>query len=98
MKHTRLVMIIIPIVAGSTGAPKYNAVIGSMALCNKSTEPWSMYIGVPAKKMRERKKDVLDMEKEFFKDNAILLGGVNDYIGKCIYSILLCFLDQRYAK
>ncbi len=31
-------------------------VIGIMSLVNKSTEPWSVYVGIPAKKVKERNK------------------------------------------
>lgn len=30
--------------------------VGSMSLCNKSTIQWSIYAGVPARRLRERKK------------------------------------------
>lgn len=39
--------------------------IGSMSLITKSTEPWKIYAGVPAKVLRDRKKDLLKLEKEF---------------------------------
>jgi acetyltransferase-like isoleucine patch superfamily enzyme len=34
-----------------------------MSLINKSTEPFSIYVGVPAKKIKPRKKDFLKFEK-----------------------------------
>lgn len=39
--------------------------VGSMSLCLKSTEPWSVNVGIPAKKLKDRKKDILDLEKKF---------------------------------
>lgn len=39
--------------------------IGSLSLCNKTTEPWSIYVGIPAKKIKERKKDILTLEEQF---------------------------------
>lgn len=39
--------------------------VGSMSLCSKTTEPWSIYVGIPAKKLKDRKKDILDLEKQF---------------------------------
>lgn len=39
--------------------------VGSMSLCNKSTEGWSMYVGIPAKRKGERKRDILELEKKF---------------------------------
>lgn len=41
---------------------------GSMSLINKSTEPWGVYVGIPAKKIAERDRAVLDMEKRFCAD------------------------------
>ena len=38
---------------------------GAMTLVNRSTEPWSVYIGLPARKMKERKKELLEKEKIF---------------------------------
>ena len=39
--------------------------IGSLSLCTKSVKAWSINGGVPAKKIREREKDILALEKEF---------------------------------
>ena len=39
--------------------------VGSMSLCSKSTEPWSIYVGIPAKKLKDRKKEILNLEKKF---------------------------------
>lgn len=39
--------------------------VGSMSLCSKNTEPWSIYVGIPVKKLKERKKDILQLEKQF---------------------------------
>lgn len=44
--------------------------IGAMSLVLKSTEPWSIYIGTPAKKLKDRKKNMLELEKEFLADLA----------------------------
>lgn len=40
---------------------------GSMSLIRKSTEPWSIYVGSPAKKIAERKKDLLQLEKKYLE-------------------------------
>ena len=42
--------------------------IGAMTLVNKSTDPWGIYVGNPARKVKNRKKDLLVLEKEFLKD------------------------------
>lgn len=41
--------------------------IGAMALVNKSTLPWGIYVGSPSKRLKDRKKDLLDLEKKFLK-------------------------------
>lgn len=43
--------------------------IGAMSLIKNSTEKWSIYIGVPAKKLKDRKKDSLELEKQFLKES-----------------------------
>ncbi|MCD8116789.1 MAG: acyltransferase [Oscillospiraceae bacterium] len=37
---------------------------GSMTLINKSAEPWGIYVGVPARRIREREKGLLEFEKK----------------------------------
>ncbi|MBR3834086.1 MAG: acyltransferase [Lachnospiraceae bacterium] len=39
--------------------------IGSMSLCIRDTEPWSINVGIPAKKIKERSKELLILEKNF---------------------------------
>lgn len=39
--------------------------VGSMSLCNKSTEEWSIYVGIPARRKGERKREILELEKKF---------------------------------
>jgi len=45
--------------------------VGTMSLCNKTTEPWSIYVGIPAKKLKDRKKDILSLEKEFLAEEEL---------------------------
>lgn len=40
---------------------------GAMSLINKSTLPWKMYVGTPARCIGERKKDLLALEKKFLE-------------------------------
>jgi acetyltransferase-like isoleucine patch superfamily enzyme len=42
--------------------------IGAMSLVTKSTSSWGVYIGVPAKRARERSKNLLNLEKLFLED------------------------------
>lgn len=43
------------------------ASIGAMSLINHNLEPWYVYAGIPARKLRERNKDILKLEKEYLK-------------------------------
>lgn len=42
--------------------------IGSMSLCTKDTLQWSINVGIPAKKIKDRKKDLLMLEEKFNAD------------------------------
>lgn len=42
--------------------------VGAMSLCKKSTEPWKIYAGIPAKIVKDRKKDLLLLEKEYINE------------------------------
>jgi len=39
--------------------------VGAMSLVLKPTEDWSIYVGSPARKLKDRKKDLLAQEKEY---------------------------------
>ena len=39
--------------------------VGSCSMVTKSTEPWSVYFGVPAKKIKSRKRDMLALETAY---------------------------------
>jgi acetyltransferase-like isoleucine patch superfamily enzyme len=58
--------------AGSTIMPgviiKEGCSIGAMALVTKSTDPWGIYVGAPAVRVKERKRDLLDLEKKFLEE------------------------------
>lgn len=42
--------------------------VGAMSMVTKSTEPWGIYFGVPAKKIKARKKELLILEQQFLKN------------------------------
>lgn len=46
--------------------------VGAMALVTKSTEPWGIYVGNPARRIKDRKKDLLALEAEFLKKEGQL--------------------------
>lgn len=39
--------------------------VGAMSLILKSTISWGVYMGIPAKRVRERSKEMLKLTKEF---------------------------------
>lgn len=41
--------------------------IGSMSLVNKTVEPWGMYVGIPCRFLKERKRDLLGFEHQLIQ-------------------------------
>lgn len=39
--------------------------VGALTLVNKSTEEWGIYLGNPAKRIKDRKRDLLALEKDY---------------------------------
>jgi galactoside O-acetyltransferase len=39
--------------------------VGALSIVTKSTEEWSIYFGNPAKRMKARKKDLLELEENY---------------------------------
>jgi galactoside O-acetyltransferase len=46
---------------------KTGAVTGAMSLVTKDLEPWTINIGIPAKKIKERKRNLINFEVKFKK-------------------------------
>jgi len=46
------------------------AAIGAHSLVTKSCEPWSVYFGCPATKIKNRKRTILDLEQQFLAEEA----------------------------
>lgn len=44
---------------------------GAMSLINRNTEPWSINAGVPFKKIKDREKTLLQLEKKFAEENSL---------------------------
>jgi len=42
---------------------------GSFSFINHDSEPWSINVGVPFKKIRDRSKNLLELEKQYLEDN-----------------------------
>ena len=43
------------------------AAVGMFSMIKDDLAPWTIYAGVPAVKIKDRKRDILDLEKEFMK-------------------------------
>lgn len=43
--------------------------VGALSSITKSTEEWSIYFGNPAKRIKRRVKDLLELEKKYLLDN-----------------------------
>jgi acetyltransferase-like isoleucine patch superfamily enzyme len=46
--------------------------VGALSLVLRSTEAWSIYIGNPARKLRDRKRDLLELEREYLARDELL--------------------------
>ena len=44
--------------------------IGAFSMVSKSTEPWGIYTGVPAVRIRDRLQDLLLLEQEYLADES----------------------------
>lgn len=44
------------------------AVVGAMSLVNKNLDEWTINVGIPAKFLKERKRNILELEKKFRKE------------------------------
>ena len=42
--------------------------VGAMSMVTKSTEPWSIYFGIPAKRLKARKKNLLELEAQYLAE------------------------------
>src|SRR6195256_584369 len=50
------------------------SVLGALSLIGRSTEPWTIYSGVPAKPLKERRRDVIRKGQELLKSNRFKQG------------------------
>ncbi|HBK23063.1 MAG TPA: acyltransferase [Planktothrix sp. UBA10369] len=42
--------------------------VGAMSLVTKSLDPWGVYFGIPVRRLKDRKKKLLDLEREFLEN------------------------------
>lgn len=48
------------------------SVLGALSLTGRSTEPWTMYGGVPARPIKERRRDVIEKGNELLTSSRFL--------------------------
>src|SRR3984893_16093770 len=48
------------------------SVLGALSLIGRSTEPWTIYGGVPAKPIKERRRDVIRKGQELLNSSAFM--------------------------
>lgn len=41
--------------------------VGAFSLVTAPTEPWGIYVGIPAKRLKDRHRDLLELEKEYLQ-------------------------------
>ena len=46
--------------------------VGAMSLVTKSLDSWGVYIGIPCKRIKDRKKTVLDLENHYLNEKREL--------------------------
>ncbi len=60
--------------AGTVVCPGVNlgegTAIGAMALVLHSTDDWSIYVGSPARRLCDRRRDLLDLERKYLANEA----------------------------
>ena len=44
--------------------------VGALSMVTKSTEPWSVDFGVPAKRVKARKQDLLTLEQQYIHEGG----------------------------
>jgi len=50
---------------------KEGTAVGAFTLVSKFLDEWLIYVGIPARKVKERSKRILELEKEFLKDKNV---------------------------
>ncbi len=58
--------VILPRVTANEGAS-----VGALSLVTKDLEPWSIYSGTPARKLRDRSKDLLELEQKLLAEMSL---------------------------
>ena len=50
------------------------SVLGALSLLTKTTEPWTIYAGIPAKPLKLRRRDVIEMGRQLVAADELLMG------------------------
>ncbi len=45
--------------------------VGALSMVTKSTDPWTIYFGVPAKRIKSRKRNLLDLERQYLGISSV---------------------------
>jgi len=45
--------------------------VGAMSMVTKTTEPWSIYFGIPAKRLKSRSQALLTLEQEYLAEETV---------------------------
>lgn len=49
--------------------------VGAMSMVTKSTVPWSVYFGIPAKRLKARRQELLVLEQDYLREATECQGG-----------------------
>ena len=50
---------------------KEGTAVGAMSLVKISTQPWGIYAGIPARKIKDRKRDLLELERKYLEEENL---------------------------
>ncbi len=43
--------------------------VGALSIVNKNTQPWGIYVGTPARRVKDRSKNLLEFEKQYLLES-----------------------------
>lgn len=79
--------------------------VGALTLVDKSTQPWGIYVGIPARRIGERKKDLLKLEKLYLmEEGAEITNDVyvqveaNDDNNRQVTGVSITIVEELEAK
>lgn len=52
--------------------------VGAMSLVKEDLRSWGVYVGIPAKRIKDRNKEILELEQDFLKEYDYLYTDTND--------------------